>query len=52
MIARLPGVSSAPPIPWISLAPTRISTFGASAHSAEAAVNQITPKLKIRLRPK
>ena len=48
MIARLPGVSSAPPIPWTTLAAIRISAFGATAHSTDATANQITPMLKIR----
>ena len=52
MIARLPGVSNAPPMPWITRAAIRISVFGATAQSSEARVNQITPSSKIRRRPK
>ena len=51
MIARLPGVSSAPPIPWNARAADSTSTLGAIAHSAEAPVNQITPSVKIRRLP-
>jgi hypothetical protein len=51
MIARLPGVSSAPPTPWSARAKISMPTFGASAHSSEAAANQITPTTKMRRRP-
>ncbi len=51
MIARLPGVISAPPTPCSSLAATSISMFGASPHSAEASANQIVPTTNTRRRP-
>ena len=51
MIARLPGVSRAPPMPWITRAAIRTSMFGATAQRADAPTNQITPRLKIRRRP-
>jgi hypothetical protein len=51
MIARLPGVSSAPPMPCNSRAPISVSMFGASPHSAEASANQIVPITKMRRRP-
>ena len=43
MMARLPGVNSAPPIPWSSRAPIRASTLGATAQAREATANQTTP---------
>ena len=65
MIARLPGVSRAPPIPCSSRAAIRTSALGATAQSSEAAVKtpasyQSTlvanlktpiPNTKIRRRP-
>jgi hypothetical protein len=51
MIASEPGVSSAPPIPSSARAAISIWTSGATAHSAEAAANQITPVTKIRRLP-
>jgi hypothetical protein len=51
MIASEPGVSSAPPIPWRMRAATSTSIDGASAHSADATVNQITPTWKTSRRP-
>ena len=44
IIARLPGVRSAPPTPCTSLAATSISAFGAIAHSREAKVKRPTPR--------
>ena len=43
MMARLPGVSNAPPIPWRKRAPMRSSTVGAMAESSDATANQTTP---------
>ena len=51
MIARLPGVSRAPPTPWRARAATSVSMFGETAHNADAAANQITPIEKTRRRP-
>ena len=51
MMARLPGVSRAPPMPCSARAATSISTFGASPQSAEATANQMVPMMKIRRRP-
>src|SRR5207253_11486562 len=49
--ARLPGTSSAPPIPWNPLATIRCRILGASPHHAEAAVKSTTPAAKILRRP-
>ena len=51
-IARLPGVSSAPPTPCRILAPTRNPAEGATPHSNDAAANQTTPMTNRRRRPK
>ena len=51
MIARLPGVSRAPPMPCTTRAAIRTSMLGATAQRADAPTNQITPMLKIRRRP-
>ena len=51
IIARLPGVSSAPPTPCSTRAAISTSGFGASPHSSEASANQIVPITKIRRRP-
>jgi hypothetical protein len=51
MIARLPGVRSAPPTPCSTLAAMRNSAVGASAHSREAPVKAITPITNTRRRP-
>ncbi len=51
MMARLPGVSSAPPMPCSARAAISTSTVGASAHSAEASANQATPIRNTRRRP-
>ena len=51
IIARLPGVRSAPPTPCSRRAPISASALGAIAQSREATVNQATPMTKIRRRP-
>lgn len=51
IMARLPGVSRAPAMPWRSRAATKSSTLGAAAHSTEAAVNRPAPQTKMRRRP-
>ena len=51
MIARLPGVSSAPPTPCSARAAISTPTDGATAHSAEATVNQAMPITNTRRRP-
>ncbi len=51
MIARLPGVSSAAPMPCTALAAIRTGASGAMPHSSEATANHTTPKTKTRLRP-
>jgi hypothetical protein len=43
MIARLPGVRSAAPMPCSPRAATSISIDGASAHSTDAVANHATP---------
>ncbi len=43
MIASDPGVTSAPPTPWRSLAATSTSMVGATAHATDARVNHTTP---------
>ncbi len=50
-IARLPGVSSAAPMPCSARAAIRNSEVGATAQSRDASANQMTPVTKIRLRP-
>ena len=52
MMARLPGVNNAPPMPWMMRATIRSSPLGARPHSAEATANQTTPMENTRLRPK
>ena len=52
MIARLPGVSSAPPTPCSTRAATSTPTLGASPHNSDASVNHTAPIRKIRRRPK
>ncbi len=52
MIARLPGTSSAPPIPCSARATMSTSVFGAAPQITEAAVNDSSPKTKTRRRPK
>ena len=51
IIARLPGVSRAPPTPWSTRAAISTSALGARPHSSEAAANQIVPITKTRRRP-
>jgi len=43
MIARLPGVSRAPPTPWRARALMSTAPFGASAQSSEAQPNHTVP---------
>ncbi len=50
-MARLPGVSSAPPMPWNARAPFRAVIVGATAHSIDPTANQARPMQKIRRRP-
>jgi hypothetical protein len=50
-MARLPGVSSAPPMPCSSRAAMSAWTFGAAAQSGDAAVNRVVPATKMRRRP-
>ena len=50
-MARLAGVSSAPPTPCTSRAKTRNTTVGATAHSSEPTANTTMPSWKMRLRP-
>ena len=52
IIARLPGVSSAPPTPWRAREATSTSALGASPQAREATANQTTPITKTRRRPK
>ena len=51
MIARLPGVRSAPPTPCRTRAAISILASGATPHSTDAAANQITPITNTRRRP-
>ena len=50
-MARLLGVSSAPPMPCSALAATRTPIEGANPHSAEARANHTVPTTNIRRRP-
>ncbi len=50
-MARLPGVSSAAPMPCRARAAMRTPEVGAAAHSRDARANQMTPARKMRLRP-
>ena len=50
-IARLPGVSRAPPIPWTARAATSVSMFGAMPQASDATANHTTPMTKTRRRP-
>ncbi len=52
IIARLPGVSSAPPTPCRTRARMSCSGDCASPQAAEAMVNHVTPMTKMRRRPK
>jgi hypothetical protein len=51
MMARLPGVRSAAPMPWIARAAISTGALGATAQISEARANHTTPVRKIRLRP-
>ena len=51
IIARLPGVSSAPPTPCSAREATRTSALGASPQASEAAANHTTPTTNTRRRP-
>ena len=50
-MARLAGVSSAPPMPWATRPATRSPAFGASPQQAERAANHTTPTEKTFRRP-
>src|SRR5665213_3484516 len=50
-MARLPGVSRAPPTPCNIRKAISVVEPGASAQAAEATVNQMTPMVKTRRRP-
>ena len=50
-MARLPGVSNAPPIPCTMRATMSAVESGASPQTAEETVNQTTPTQKTRRRP-
>ena len=52
IIAKLPGVRSAPPTPCTARAAMSCPTLGASPHHTEAAVKTTTPTKNTRLRPK
>src|SRR6266702_1889472 len=51
MIARLPGVNSAPPMPCKARAAISVSTLGDIAHSSDAAANHATPTRYTRRLP-
>src|SRR3954452_8495808 len=51
IMARLPGVSSAPPMPWSPRAAISTSGLGATPHSNDASANQVVPMTKIRRLP-
>ena len=50
-MARLPGVSSAAPMPWMARARISVAALGASAHSSDATANQTVPITNTRRRP-
>ena len=50
-MARLPGVSSAPPTPCRARAAISTSTVGATPHSSDAAANQTMPMTNTFRRP-
>ena len=50
-MARLPGVSSAPPTPCRARAAISTSTFGATPHSSDASANHTTPITNTFRRP-
>ncbi len=51
IIARLPGVSSAPPMPCSTRAMISVSGLGARPHSSDATANHVVPITKTRRRP-
>ena len=51
-IARLPGVSSAPPTPCATRATTSSATFGAMPQASDATANTTTPTRNTSRRPK
>ena len=51
IMARLPGVSSAAPMPWRMRATMSTVADGAMPQSNDASANQIVPTTKIRRRP-
>ena len=51
IIARLPGVSSAPPTPCRARAAMSSGAVGASPQSSEATANHTTPMTNTRRRP-
>jgi hypothetical protein len=50
-MARLPGVSSAPPTPCSARAAISTCTLGATPHSSEASANHAVPIMNILRRP-
>lgn len=50
-VARLAGVSRAPPMPCSARAAISVPTSGARPHSSEATANQTAPTTKMRRRP-
>lgn len=52
MMDSATGFIIEPPIPWISLAPIRVSMSGARLHSSEPTAKVAKPIWKIRRRPK
>ena len=50
-VTRLPGTSSAGPIPWSTRAASSTPTAGARPLASEAAMNSSTPVMKTRRRP-
>jgi hypothetical protein len=50
-MARLPGVSSAPPTPCRARAAISTGAFGARPHSSDATANHTVPSMNIRRRP-
>ena len=50
--ARLSGVISAAPAPWIARAAISAPEDGARAHAADAEVNSASPTVNIRRRPR
>ena len=50
-MARLPGVSSAPPTPCRARAAISTSAFGATPHSSDASANHTVPMTNTLRRP-